>query len=191
MRKIGIAALLFHIWAIAAGLCVSPAMAKNQAEIVHIQIGQNTANLDVSFRIQNCFTPEMEEAIQSGVPTTFRIRVLLEKPGFLLLRSKVSDSVLEHSIKYDRLKNEYLVQLAEDPESVRITGDFDEAKQLMGEVRRLPIVPLWQLEKGQSYQLSLKAELSKVRLPLFFRYIFYFVSLWDFETSWQKVTFSL
>ncbi len=41
------------------------------------------------------------------------------------------------------------------------------------------------------YELAIKAELSKVELPLFFRYIFFFVSLWDFETDWQVVTFTL
>jgi hypothetical protein len=46
------------------------------------------------------------------------------------------------------------------------------------------------MQKEATYQIRMKAELSKVNLPLFFRYIFFFVSLWDFETDWQKVTFS-
>ena len=36
----------------------------------------------------------------------------------------------------------------------------------------------------------MKAKLDKARLPLRMEYLFFFVSLWDFETDWyqQKVT---
>jgi hypothetical protein len=190
MIKIVIASLLFHLCAIASGQFALPAMAKNQADIVQVELSHDIGDVEVSFRIQDCFTPEMEEAIRSGVPTTFRIRVVLEKPGILYMKSKLLDSVLEHGIKYDRLKGEYLVRLPERPERVKSTRDFDEAKLLMSSVNDLPLIPLWRLERGSDYDLSIKAELSKVRLPPFLRYIFFFVSLWDFETSWQKVTFS-
>jgi hypothetical protein len=37
----------------------------------------------------------------------------------------------------------------------------------------------------------IKAKLDKVRLPLYMEYVFFFVSLWDFETDWyrQEVAF--
>jgi hypothetical protein len=57
-------------------------------------------------------------------------------------------------------------------------------------VENLPVIPLWRLQKSQPYHLRLKAELSKVQVPFFIRYIFFFVSMWDFESDWQKVTFS-
>lgn len=170
---------------------VLPAAANNSAQIVDAEIGQDGENLQVSFRIENCFTPSMEEAVLSGVPTTFRIRALIEKGGNSLFPTQILDVVLEHTIKFDSLKNEYTVQLPESPITVLVTKDFDEAKRWMSTVQQLPLIPLWRLEKGQSYLLSLKAELSKVELPLFFRYIFFFVSLWDFETSWQRIPFSL
>jgi len=181
---------LFCLLSTAFTPLVLPVMAKNKADLANIQVSQARGNLEVSFDIQNCFTPNMEEAIRSGVRTTFRIFVVLEKPGFSLLQSKVLDLVLEHSVKFDHLKNEYRVQLPEYPERVRVTKDFEEARRWMSDVKELPVIPLWRLKKDQKYQLSLKAELSKVQLPFFLRYIFFFVSLWDFETDWHKVTFS-
>jgi len=182
--------MLCGFWLIFSGFFMTSALAKNKAEIVNIQIEEGLGVLKASFFIQDCFTPSMEEAIRSGVPTTFRILTVVEKPGPLLFSSTVLDVVLEHTIKYDYLKNEYMVQLPENLETIRITKDFTEAKQWMSTVRDLPLLPLWRLEKGQPYDLRIKAELSKVELPLFFRYVFYFVALWDFETDWQKTTFT-
>lgn len=173
------------------GFFATTAMAKNKAEIINIEVGEELSIVKVSFFIQDCFTPSMEEAIRSGVSTTFRIHTVVEKPGQLFFSSLILDVTLEHTIKYDYLKNEYHVQLPENPESTRVTKDFSEAKQWMSTVQELPLLPLWRLEKGQSYELRIKAELSKVELPLFFRYIFFFVSLWDFETDWQIITFIL
>lgn len=174
-----------------SGFFVTTAVAKNKAEIVNVEIGEESNILRVGFFIQDCFTPSMEEAIRSGVPTTFRIHTVVEKPGALFFSTQILDVILEHTIKYDHLKNEYHVQLPENPEATRVTKDFAEAKQWMSMVRELPLLPLWRLEKDQPYELRIKAELSKVELPLFFRYIFFFVSLWDFETDWQIITFTL
>lgn len=181
--------LLLGLIAASAGL--NPVLASTQAEIVDMQIHKDAENLKVSFRIQNCFTESMEEAILSGVPTTFRIRVMLEKTGGLFFSTQLMDVVLEHTIKYDSVKDEFTVQLPQNAPSTIVTKTFDEAKKWMSTVENLPLIPLWRLQKGQSYQLNIKAELSKVQLPLFFRYILFFVSLWDFETNWSRTTFSL
>lgn len=164
--------------------------ARNQAEIGEIHIDQEKKNLEVSFHISNCFTADMEEAVLSGVETTFKILLVLEKPGFALFRQKLVDVVLDHTIKYDRINNEFQVTRSQN-QQVLTTTDFEEAKKWMSEVNDLPLIPMWRLEKDSEYRLRAKAELSKVHLPLFFRYIFYFVSLWDFETAWHEQTLTV
>jgi len=191
MKKIRLISLYFGLGAILAIIFVLPAMAKNKADIVDIAIGKEGESLEVSFRIRDCFTPKMEEAIRSGVATSFRILVVLEKPGMAWMRSKLLDLALEHTIKYDRLRNEFRITLPEHPDGVVVTKDFDEARLWMSSVKELPVIPLWRLQKKELYQLRLKADLSKLRLPLFFRYIFFFVTLWDFETDWHKAALTL
>jgi len=190
MRKIYLVAILCSLFPSIFGLGVRPVWAKNKAEIVDVFLEHENTNFEVSFRIHNCFTPKMEEAIRSGVRTNFRILMVIEGKGLPFLKPKLLDVAFEHSLKYDRLENEYVVQLDEYPGRILTTTDFDEAKQWMSTVSNLPIIPLWRLESGKEYQFRVKAELSKVHLPLFLRYIFYFVSLWDFETGWRKVPFS-
>jgi hypothetical protein len=163
--------------------------ALNKAEISNIEIAKEGKDLEVSFRLRDCFSSDMEEAILDGVPTTFRILVSLEKPAALLLKSKVADFTLRHTIKYNRLNNEFQVDLPEHPQKTLLTRNFEEAKRWMSTVENLPIVPTCWLDREQEYSISVKAELSKVDLPLFLRYILFWVSLWDFETDWHTVVF--
>jgi hypothetical protein len=171
---------------------VTPTFARNKAEIVDIRVFPDDPALKASFGVRNCFTPEMEEAVWSGLVTTFRFLAVLEKPGpaLPLVPDRIVDVGFEHSIKYDRLRNEFSVTFQEQLQRARTTNDFNEAKQWMSEVHNLALIPLWRLHKGETYQLSVKAELSKVRLPMFFRYLFFWVALWDFETDWQEKQFT-
>lgn len=196
-KLIACALAFFFLWQ-----TVQPAQAKNDAEIAGLTVHRERGSLLVSFQISNCFTQDMEEAILSGVSTTFHIRVQLDRRGFGLppiapipvitpiFKPHVLDIVLNRTIKYDRLRNVFLVDLQENRELERSTADFSEAKEWMSTVRELPLMPLWRLDKGE-YDLRVKAELSKIELPFFFKYIFFFVSLWDFETSWASVQFTM
>jgi hypothetical protein len=69
------------------------------------------------------------------------------------------------------------------------TKDFDEAKELMADVVALKVARLDELKRGLIYQLRMKAELDKIELPFYLNYVFFFLSLWDFETDWYSVIF--
>lgn len=160
-----------------------------EARITDVRVVRSQGNLELSFFLEDCFSPKMEEAILSGVPTTFRFRVVLQrKKKFPFLRRALLDIVFEHTIKYDRLKDRFRLRLPERSDTEIVVKDLEEAKVVMSTVRDLPVIPLWRLSDSGSYQLLVKAELSKLHLPLFFRYILFFVSLWDFETKWERIT---
>jgi hypothetical protein len=174
------------------GLIATLVRPVKEARISNIQAVRNQGNLELSFSVEDCFSPKMEEAIHSGVPTTFRFRVVLQrKKKFPFLRKAILDIVLEHTIKYDRLKDRFGIKLPEQSENEVLVKDFEEAKVIMSTVRNLRVIPLWRLSGSGSYQLLVKAELSKFHLPLFFRYILFFVSLWDFETDWAQLSIDL
>jgi hypothetical protein len=107
----------------------------------------------------------------------------------MLVKSKVADFTLQHTIRYNRLNNEFQVEMPEHPQRILVTRSFEEAKKWMSTVKNLPVIPMCWLNKDQEYYFKVKAELSKVELPLFFRYVLFWVSLWDFETEWYTVVF--
>lgn len=167
-----------------------PAWARNRSDIVDLTVYADPPSLKISFRIDNCFNEDMEQAIQSGVATTFRIHILVDKDGLPWIRERLLEATVERTIRYDTLHEQYLVSRAEDSGSWLSTKRWEEAKAWMSEVRALPVLALWRLAPNQTYLVQVKAELSKAQVPSFLRYIFFFVSLWDFETPWATAVYT-
>jgi hypothetical protein len=161
-----------------------------EATLSDIIVTNTQENLLVFFDIQGCFTREMEEAILNGIPTTFTIIIRLYKTRTLWFDGSISSLRLEHTIKFDSLKNEFRVTRSEDNHKELIFKEFEKAKKAMAEISNIEVVPLKELQRKSKYQLRVKAELEKVRLPLYLHYVLFFVTLWDFETDWYTVDFT-
>ncbi|MBW1764542.1 MAG: DUF4390 domain-containing protein [Deltaproteobacteria bacterium] len=160
-----------------------PALAK-KAILSDITVSNTEEDLIVSFKVDDCFTTEMNRAIESGIDTTFTFFIkLYEEQGFLWDK-QVADLEISHSIKYDNLKKHYELRLSGNGDKAVIVKDFDKAKKLMADVVALKVTSISNLQKGMSYQLWMMAELDKIRLPFYLHYVFFFLSLWDFETDW-------
>ena len=167
-----------------------PPLQAAEATLSDIIVTNTQEDLLVFFDIQGCFTREMEEAILNGIPTTFTIIIRLYKTRTFWFDGSISSLRLEHTIKYDSLKNKFRVTRSEDSDSELVFKEFAKAKKAMAEIRNIEVVPLKELQKKGQYQLRVKAELEKVRLPLYLHYVLFFVTLWDFETDWYTVDFT-
>jgi hypothetical protein len=171
-------------------LTIPPVLSADEATLSEVIVKNTQDDLLVFFEIKGCFTREMEEAILNGIPTTFTIFVKLYETRTLWFDSSIASIRIEHNIKYDSLKNEFRVKRSEQTQNELVFKDFRAAKKTMAEIKNIKVVPLRALVKGDKYQLRVKAELDKVRLPLHLHYVLFFVSLWDFETDWYTVDFT-
>lgn len=160
-----------------------------EATLSDIIVTNTQEDLLVFFDIQGCFTREMEEAILNGIPTTFTIVIKLYRTRAVWFDASIASITLEHTIKYDSLKNDFRVTRSEEGDTELVVKDFETAKKTMAEIRNIRVVSLKELQARGKYQLRVKAELEKVRLPLYLHYVLFFVSLWDFETDWYTVDF--
>jgi hypothetical protein len=167
---------------------VTPALAKN-AYLSDIVVTNTRDHLLLYFSVNDCFTVEMNRAIESGLNTSFTFFVkLYEKRGFWWDR-KITDLEFSHSIKYDNLKKTYEIRLSEQDNKTVVVKDFEEAKKLIADVVALRVAPIQNLHKGGHYQLRMMAELDKITLPFYLHYVFFFLSLWNFETDWHELDF--
>jgi hypothetical protein len=182
----GLKSLLLIVIVWAAG--VVPAMAK-EAYLSDFVVTNTRDHLLVYFSVNNCFTPEMNNAIESGIETTFTFFIQLREKRDLIWDKKIADLEVNHSIKYDSLKKIYSVRFSEDNIREVSARNFEEAKKMMAEIVALKVLPMHQLKKGKRYQLQMMAQLDKIRLPFYLHYVLFFVSLWDFETDWYAVDF--
>lgn len=146
-------------------------------------------HLLVYFTVNGCFTPDMNEAIDSGIETTFTFFVKLYEKRSLLWDKNLADIELRHTVKYDNLKGTYEIRLSEDNGKTVTVNNFEQAKKLMSEVVALKVVPMSRMKKGLRYQVQMMAQLDRIKLPLYLHHVLFFLSLWDFETDWYAVEF--
>ena len=165
-----------------------PAWSK-QAQISDIIVTNNQEYLLVYFYTKGCFTPDMNKAIQNGIPTTFTFLIELYKPRSFWPNKRLVSLKLHHTIKYDSLREEFSILLSERGNQIFTVKEFSKAQEMMADVSNVQMIPLQNLERNNQYQVRIKAELNKVRLPLYLHYLLFFVSLWDFETEWYVVDF--
>jgi len=165
-----------------------PALAA-EARLTDIVVTNTRDYLLAYFSVVDCFTEDMRRAIDNGVSTTFTFFVRLYEVRDWWWDKNIADLKVSHEIKYDSLKKVYIVRLSSTDNKVIYVKDFEEAKKLMSEIVGLKVTELRNLQRGNHYQISMMAELDKIRLPFYFHYVFFFLSLWDFETDWYTVDF--
>jgi hypothetical protein len=159
-----------------------------EPKIADILITNDMENVFLYARLVNGFKPEMELAVLAGIPTIFTmwIEVYEERP--LLWDKKITGKEIKRTIKYDNLKKTFNL-IINKTEPVVFT-DFESAQKAMSDFNGIIAIPMSSLVKGRNYYAMIKIKMDKVRLPLHIEYIFSFVSLWDFETSWYRQNFT-
>lgn len=182
----------YNIWLIGM-ICLfvfhQPAFSK-EATLTNIIVTNTRDDLLLYLDVKGAFTAEMEKAILNGVPASFSFIVSLYRTRSFWMNEKIAELNVTHTVKYNNLKKEFVVSRSWEKGKPATTDSFSEVQRLMSVIEGLKVVPLTQLEKGSLYQLKAKAELSKMTLPLYLHYVFFFVSLWDFETDWSTIAFT-
>lgn len=181
-RKIVVIVLLIMLFAQAA-------LADEEARLTDIIVTNNRDDLLVYLSVEGAFREKMEAAILSGVPATFSFFITLARVRGMWFDEEVADITVTHTIKYENLKKVFIVERSWTGQGPVTTTSFEEARRLMSEIDSLKVSPLSALEKGRRYQIRARARLSKLTLPFYLHYVFFFVSLWDFETDWYTIDF--
>lgn len=160
-----------------------------EAYLSDIVVTNTRDHVLVYFTVNGCFNAEMNNAIESGLKTSFTFFVTLYEKRSLWWDKELVALEVSHTIKYDNLKKVYEVSLSEENNKVLTVKNYEQAKKLMAEVAALKVTRLHHLKKGGRYRLRLMAELDKIKLPLYLHYVLFFLSLWDFQTDWYEVDF--
>ncbi len=181
-KKTGVYAVIFF-------LILNNLLYAQDARLSNIIISNTRDHLLLFFNAEEAFNEEICKGIQSGIPTSFSYFLTLNNVRNFWIDKEIVDLELTYTIKYNNLKKEYTVTNSWANSKPKITKSFEEAKRFMTEIDSYKICKMEKLEKGEQYQVQIKAELSKITLPLYLHYILFFVSFWDFETDWHSVDF--
>jgi hypothetical protein len=155
-----------------------------EASITGVSVQAAERGWKVSFFVENCFTEKMDEAFQAGMKTVFTFHLNLYQRRKWWKDRKLASMEFNHSIQYDPIRAEYHVTLEENGSS-QVTSDLEEGKRWMAEVKDVELQSPSKMKPGIPIELHIKAELNPVKFPFHLEYLFFFVSLWDFETDWH------
>jgi hypothetical protein len=156
--------------------------------VTDIHLAIDKESLLLSAAVQDCFTKDMLEGVHNAIPVTFRFYLDLRRVRSYWFNERVVKQVVNHTLSYDPIKQEYQVAFSEkqQPETTR---SLAEAEKMMAELHEIRLAPLNKLVSGQKYALHLKTTLEENTLPLSIHSIIPFFSLWNFETDWRTVQF--
>ena len=184
MKKIFLCVILILLFS-------SPASALSRnARIEGVKISLDP-DFGVSFLVKNAFTADIEEAIKSGVPTSFKFIVELSRSRRFWFDKDAGRWEFKHTVKYDTLKEEYKIILDEKGFGPVRTKDFAEMKRIMSTADSVILEPTRGLSEGYNYQLRVMAELYTVKLPFRLDYLLFFLKFWNVKTDWFVYNFAL
>ncbi|GBC62854.1 DUF4390 domain-containing protein [Desulfonema ishimotonii] len=163
-----------------------PGFAKG-ARLADIIVTNSRDTLVVYLKLEGGFSRKIQEAVFSGVPTTFSFFITLEEGRTFWTDRVLAETVLHHTIKYNSLKKAFTVTRSWDSGPPVLVRSFEAARKLMTEVDGLRLIPLSRLTRGRRYTVSAKAKLSKITLPFYLRYLLIMASQWEFETDWHTI----
>jgi len=176
-----ITAIFILVWTLPACALAEPAMISG--------VVVTKPPIKLSFVVKNAFNRDVEEAVRSGLPTSFVFKVELNKVNTVLPDELVGQWEFRHTVKYDSLRDEYEVSLDETGEKPVKTKDFGEMTSLMTSCSGVTVAPA-HLLPGARYEIRIKAQMDPVDLPFLLNYVFFFLKFWDFETDWHVHPFT-
>ena len=136
----------------------------------------------ISFNVTDAFSPEMVEALKSGIEVSFRTAIRVERVHRRWFDTTVGDVEFSRSVRYDALSRVYRLHRENGEELLTDVLDAIE-----GMTRYSVVVPISaEVDRGKKYRAYVKTRLDKVGLSEPLRSIFFFSSLWDIETTWEK-----
>jgi hypothetical protein len=112
----------------------------------------------VSFDLSDGFTPEVRDAIQSGLSTTFSYEVDLRR-GATLLDRTVASVTISAIVRFDNLTRRYQMSRTVDGrvEDARPTEDQNAMRSWMTHFERIPLSTTANLETNGEYYVRVRA----------------------------------
>jgi hypothetical protein len=122
----------------------------------------------VTFDLNDAFGPDVRDAIQSGLPTTFTYEVELRRVSALFDRT-IAELTITASVRFDNLTRRYQVSRAIDGrvEDARPIEDPEAVRAWMTHFDRVPLTATAALEANGEYYVRVRAH-TRPRNALFF-----------------------
>ncbi len=147
---------------------------------IHGQIRSGEAQ--VYFTLKDAFSPEMVEALKSGIEISFKTVIKIEKVRHGWVNESMGDAEITRSVRFDALSRIYRLVRAGKEEL--ITDIFEALAGMTNYEVKIPVYP--DPVRGNSYRVRVRTKIDRVGLTEPLRSIIFFSSFWDVETEWAR-----
>jgi hypothetical protein len=116
----------------------------------------------VSFSTPRAVTPAVEQAIASGLPTTFTYDVELRRPSFIWFDKLVDSARIAVTVRFEPLTRRYHVTLLQDGRVAeeRTTDRVQDVRQWVSVFERLPLFTTRELQEQTTYDVRVRGRTS-------------------------------
>ncbi len=179
MRRSGLLSLLI------GGLLWSLAIYADSFQVAELKAISQAETYQLQAQIDYPLSDEAREALDNGVPITFEVHLQLRREGAWIWEADVLDRRLRYEIRFQALGGVYQVTNLQSMTKQRFSTEAAALKAL-GNLSGVVLVQHNQLTKGESYQLSMQAELDLEALPLPLRPFAYLNTGWRLQSEWKE-----
>ncbi len=156
---------------------------KTVPSIQDVEVVGKHGRLLVFASLNDAFTPEVFEALHSGVTTRFTYEITLIRNRKVIYDVETARHTLVHQVKYDALKKAYSfsAQNGTDEKIERVTKIRKEMIDWMAEINGHAMAQIEKLDPGSRYYIQMRAKLNSVVFAFPFNYMLAFLSK---KTDW-------
>lgn len=168
---------------LASGVFVSSVLAKEKTRITDLTLVVDEGSVEVSFFVENCFSPTIEETIQNGVPANLTAFVRLHQTRKFWKDKPLAFLTFTRRIHYDNIKKVYQVFLQETQPPL-VFEQFLEAKEALARIENVRMIPWMRLNSHATYYVSVRAEMEPARSPFRLGGLLFFASSGKTKADW-------
>ncbi len=140
-------------------------------------------------RIDYQLTGKAEEALDNGVTLTFSVELSVERQRSWWTDPEVLAKRLDWKLAFDPLTKRYLVRYPDEREPTS-HGTLFGALNAIGRVQSLVVGPGSALEKGETYDVAVRAVLDQRTLPGALQVFAFWSGGFSLESGWYEWTMS-
>jgi hypothetical protein len=139
----------------------APADSDDDAIITVAPVARGDSIL-VSFSTSRAVTPAVEQAIASGLPTTFTYDVELRRPSMFWFDKLVDSARIAVTVRFEPLTRRYHVTLLQDGRVAeeRTTDHVEDVRRWVSVFDRLPLFTTRELEQHTAYDVRVRGRTS-------------------------------
>lgn len=120
---------------------------------------QRDGHVLVSFELTDGFTPDVRDAIRSGLPTTFSYQIDLRRAAATWFDRTIASTRVAAIVRFDNLTRRYQLSRTVDGrvEEARPTEDEDAVRLWLTRFEQIPVLPTSLLEANGEYYVRIRA----------------------------------